>query len=585
VPAPTVSIETLQKNLLSDRYFRERRHPQWTDNYCLYRDTVIVNRLTQRQSVNVPLMKETIKTMLSRVDEPMDLDFEELDNDGAKELYINAFWDDVTQKNHLELQDTVDAKQVFLYGRTFRKLNILDGEFRIEVIDPQDVLVDRYVNPWDLESANHITHVGIYRTLAQVSMNPMYDGAALMRLKEFFATQQGLVKAGENSLIVADRNQRMQDMGVPDVENPIVGETYVELNETQIKVWHPDEMKLVVHVVVTANGTEILMDKPLRDILGVNFFTWTTWADDIERTDFWSDGIADIVRVPNQILNVYFSQLIENGILRGYGMHFYDATVPGHEGWSPVGYTPSPFGFYGLPGPPDKILQTIQIPELTSHMDEMQMMRTMVGTATAATPTESGGNQPDVKTLGALELMTEKAEERIKDLPKYARIHSSEMGDKFSKIVTSPLAAKLLKPVTLYKKGASGTYYEKTLKPSAFASKKGYKCKATQKSQQESDSLKEIQKLKIGAQQFPMNVPLQKILSDRMLSWLDLTPEEKKEVQDFQQQNPQSMLPQMPGMPGQGGPAGQPGPMPPGAGAPQMALPAPVAQPQPAYAQ
>jgi len=574
VPQPTISIETLQKNLLSDRYFRERRHPQWTDNYCLYRDTVIVNRLTQRQSVNVPLMKETIKTMLSRVDEPIDLAFEELDNDGAKELYLNALWDDVADKNHLELLDIVDKKQVFLYGRSFWKLNILDGEFRLEVIDPQDVLVDRYVNPWDLESANHITHVGIYRTLAQISMNPMYNGEAVTRLKTFFATQQGLVKAGENSLIVADRNQRMQDMGVPDVENPIVGETYVELNETQIKVWHPEEMKLVVHVVVTANGTEILMDKPLRDILGVNFFTWTTWADDIERTDFWSDGIADIVRVPNQILNVYFSQLIENGVLRGYGMHFYDSTAK--EGWSPVGYVPSPFGFYPFPGDPNKVLKQIDIPKLESHMEEMQMMRTMVGTATAATPTEAGGNEPQVKTLGALELMTQKAEERIKDLPKYARIHSNEMGDKFAKIVTSPLAAKLLKPVTLYKKGASGTYYEKTIKPSALASKKGYKCKATQKSQQESDSLKEIQKLKIGAQQFPMNIPLQEILGDRVLSWLELTPDEKKRVQDFQQQNPQSMLPQMPGMPAQGAPAG------PGAPA---ALPAPVAQPQPAYAQ
>ncbi len=571
MPQPTVSIETLQKNLLSDRYFRERRHPQWTDNYCLYRDTVIVNRLTQRQSVNVPLMKETIKTMLSRVDEPIDLAFEELDNDGAKELYLNALWDDVADKNHLELLDIVDKKQVFLYGRSFWKLNILDGEFKLEVIDPQDVLVDRYVNPWDLESANHITHVGIYRTLAQISMNPMYDGAAVTRLKTFFATQQGLVKAGENSLIVADRNQRMQDMGVPDVENPIVGETYVELNETQIKVWHPDEMKLVVHVVVTANGTEILMDKPLRDILGVNFFTWTTWADDIERTDFWSDGIADIVRVPNQILNVYFSQLIENGVLRGYGMHFYDATAK--EGWSPIGYTPTPFGFYPFPGDPNKVLKQVDIPKLESHMEEMQMMRTMVGTATAATPTEAGGVQPDVKTLGALELMTQKAEERIKDLPKYARINSNEMGDKFAKIVTSPMAAKLLRPVTLHKKGASGTYYEKTIKPSALASKKGYKCKATQKSQQESDSLKEIQKLKIGAAQFPMNIPLQEILGDRVLSWLELTPEEKKRVQDFQEQNPQSMLPQMPGAPGQGNPPA-PGPS-----------PAPVAQPQPAFAQ
>ncbi len=42
----------------------ESRHPQWTLNYELYRDTVIINRLTQRQSVNVPYMKKTLKTYL-----------------------------------------------------------------------------------------------------------------------------------------------------------------------------------------------------------------------------------------------------------------------------------------------------------------------------------------------------------------------------------------------------------------------------------------------------------------------------------------------------------------------------------------
>jgi hypothetical protein len=90
------------------------------------------------------------------------------------------------------------------------------------------------------------------------------------------------------------------------------------------------------------------MDKPLRDILGINEYTYVTWASDPERTAFWSDGLADVVRVPNQMLNVYFSQLIENGVLRGYGMNFYDATAK--EGWSPVGYVPLSFRLLPLPG-------------------------------------------------------------------------------------------------------------------------------------------------------------------------------------------------------------------------------------------
>ncbi|HEV7242868.1 MAG TPA: hypothetical protein VGQ36_26820 [Thermoanaerobaculia bacterium] len=61
-PAP-VTIDPIQVDLDADRRWRERRHPQWTENDQLYRDTDITNRLTQRQSENVPLMKATIRTL------------------------------------------------------------------------------------------------------------------------------------------------------------------------------------------------------------------------------------------------------------------------------------------------------------------------------------------------------------------------------------------------------------------------------------------------------------------------------------------------------------------------------------------
>jgi len=72
-----------------------RRHSQRTTNYELSRDTLISNRLTQRQSVNVPYMKETLKTCLSQTDSPPDLYFEEKGNDKQKELYVNEYWSDL----------------------------------------------------------------------------------------------------------------------------------------------------------------------------------------------------------------------------------------------------------------------------------------------------------------------------------------------------------------------------------------------------------------------------------------------------------------------------------------------------------
>ena len=41
---PTITIETVQKNLDADLRWRERRHQQWTENYQLYLSATIRNR-------------------------------------------------------------------------------------------------------------------------------------------------------------------------------------------------------------------------------------------------------------------------------------------------------------------------------------------------------------------------------------------------------------------------------------------------------------------------------------------------------------------------------------------------------------
>jgi hypothetical protein len=122
-----ITIDVIQKHYLSDRLWRERRHPQFTLNYELYRDTVIVNRLTQRQSVNVPYMKKTLKTYLTQTNWPVDNYYEDKGNDKQKELFLNAYWDECVDRLKLDILEEVDRKQEWLYGRTFAKLNMLDG--------------------------------------------------------------------------------------------------------------------------------------------------------------------------------------------------------------------------------------------------------------------------------------------------------------------------------------------------------------------------------------------------------------------------------------------------------------------------
>lgn len=57
-----VPLSTLDSILKGDRIYRERRHSEWTENYILYRYRVVTNRLTQRQSINVPYITTMIST-------------------------------------------------------------------------------------------------------------------------------------------------------------------------------------------------------------------------------------------------------------------------------------------------------------------------------------------------------------------------------------------------------------------------------------------------------------------------------------------------------------------------------------------
>ena len=449
-----ITVPTIQKHLDSDRRFRERRHQQFTVNYTLYRDTVIVNRLTQRQSVNVPYMKKTIKTYLTQTNWPVDNYYENQANDKQAELFLNEYWTACSERLRLDILEEVDRKQEWLYGRSFMKLNILDGWFHMEVIDPQDVLLDRYVNPWDICTGRRITHVGIYRTLSDVERNPLYDKAAITRLKEFFATKQGLMVSGQNSLIIADRTQRLTEMGVPDAIMPILGETYVELNEMQYKSWDEAKQEDVIMVCVTGNGNEILMDKPMRDILGVNIYTWASWAGDVERTDCWSDGGADSVRQLNLVANARWSQKVENGDLANYGMNFYDSTAK--EGWTPIGYDPAPFGFYPLPGKPKDVLSSVVVPPMPDVFDELNWIDGVIQGVSGATAVENGQNDPTDKsgqqTAQEIQILASKAKERAGNVSKYHKRYWEDIGNIFVALVMAN-GGDMTKP-KLYKKSA-----------------------------------------------------------------------------------------------------------------------------------
>ncbi len=518
---------------------QQRRHEDWRENYSLYRDRVFTNRLTQRQSVNVPLMKETIRTMLSKTDEFTDIYFESLSGDKQKEIFANAYWDYFYHIDNLELKDIVDKKQVGLYGRSIMKLNLFDGRPTVEVLEPYDWLCDRYADPADISNtANYQAHINIFQTISEIEKNPLYDQAAVTRLREKYAQAMGLALSEENVKALQAKNERMQDLGLFDVNNPQVGETYVEINEHYVRLWCEEDKDLRIFLRITADG-ELLFEKKLKDYLNIDFYPFITWADDIEKTDIWSDGLADIVRTPNNVLNSWYSQMVENRTLRNFGMHFYDATQ-GDGKWVPQSYDPAPWGFYPVAGNPNDVVKQVEIPDLSESMDEMNFVIGMVERATATTATEKGSETKGDVTLGEVKIMLANSNQRIVSVAKFYRLARIELGEKWYKFVMAN--EKWIKPVDLFKKSSvSGKYYKENVGTADWKDEVGYACKVISTAEREQKTIESITKLQAVSAMFPDNVPLKKILRKKAIDILDLTPEEQKEVMDFEPQAPTMM--------------------------------------------
>lgn len=543
--APVVVIDALTAKI--NAYYdggsraQEPRQPDWTESYMLYRDRVITNRLTQRQSVNVPLTKETIKTILSKTDEETKVYFESLSNDKQTEIFWNEYWKWTLEEDNFEVKDIVDKKQEALYGISTIKLNLFDGRGTFEVLEPQDVIFDRFADPSDIDgTAMYVCHRNIYRSISSLNANPAYAGAGLEALKTQYASAMGLMKAEQAHSEAQRRAERMQEMGQWDTENPAVGEAFVELREHYLKMWDEPTKKLRIKLRVTAAGnSNVLVEKWLDEVLGINFFPFVKWSDDIERTDMYPDGVGDICRTPNKVLNAFFSQLVENRTLRNFGMTFYDSTK-GNGAWIPQTYTAEPFGWYPVAGNPNDVTKRVEIEDLGDSMNEMNFIIGMVEKATAATATEKGVQQNGNATLGEIQLLQQSANARISSISKFYNRARKELGEKWYKMCEAN--ADKLKPVELYKKSAKGNMFKETFNPADWKDAVGFKCMVTTTGERDAKNLEEINKLNAVAQNFQGNPAFKSILQKKSLDLIDGLPaEDIAAVMDWEKKQAEAM--------------------------------------------
>ncbi len=529
----TAEMQRLLDERKSALELQMRKHEDWDDNYMLYRSKVKTNRLTQRQAVNIPLMKETLKTLLSRIDDPPNIDWKERGSDLVKQMIYQAVWDETMRANHAELIDVLDKKNVLMYGFSVKKLNPSPDGVRVSVLDPFDILIDPLTTPWDLDGARFIIHQNIFKTAREILADPSYDQAGKDELKIWVDTAPGITQGSVNKEEWEKKMERLKAMGVDQGDFGLFagGDRLINLSEHCTREWDASKKKFVRYVYVYADSTIKLKKQTLKAAIGVDdFWPYVKWAEDPENNDIYPDSVADLIRTPNKVLNVWFSQMLENRTLKNFQMHWYSPK----EGYIAQTYVPGPGKM--IPAPPgddiNKVIKPVEISGLDDTMAAIQAITQIVERGSGATAIEKGQPEKGEQTLGEIQILVGKANERTTAMAKFYRMSWYEFAWKWDRLMTAtaPTMIKLMKI------GKSGKAYPKTVTKGEWLSERGYEPIVRSSSEQEVESAKTIQKFMFLLAQFPQNMALKKISQTRMLELVDLTPEEITLIKEAEDQ-------------------------------------------------
>lgn len=516
--------------------FKQRRLQQWNENYELFRDKVTTNRLTQRQAVNIPIIRDTIQNWISKIDEPPELYFEtrgsgNKDKDG--ELVLNELWDQTFDTQKLDVLDNLEKKVVGLQGRSFKYLYMKDNRVKIAIVDPYDIDIDPRTNPLDLNSAQFFNHKHIFVPLRTILANPSYEQSAKAQLKVYLDSKQGLLEAARTDEEAQMRRQRLENLGAHNYDDYRASDVMIELNRSYKLLWNNEEKRFMRYLIVFAMDSVVLYKKPLKDAIGIEKLPYSTWGFDPDLNDMWSDGPADNVRTMNKVINMYFSQDLENRAYRNFGMYFYN-TLNGN--FVPRGFEAKPFGMYGVPGDPREVMQQMKIEPLGDTTNAIEYFKNLIQSSVAQTPTERGVQEKNDATLGEVQLSLQQSQTRQQVVAKQYRSAWKETGQIFYDLLDSNTRGQ----IKLFKKNKEGEYRSKMVGREHWFTPQGYECKVRLKSEKtESDDL-ELRKVAYIKNSFQTNPVALKIAKRKELELIGWTPEEVDEVLQAEEmsQNP-----------------------------------------------
>lgn len=375
--------------------YRHDREKQWQEAEDQYFNKK-KKSLKQRYNVPIPVVPGFVDTLLSKIDDPPTIKFEEGEEaDYSAVLKVNALYEQERQKldHDWDMIDLDGKKQAILYGRGINKFYAESKpkyHSCLETVDVYDFIADP-VGGGDLEKHRFVMQDNIFKSKEELKTGVdlySYDQSAVEKLIN--ATKEDTLLNNDNSY--RSKQNRIAAMNMDGLTYNYAGQSLYKMIEAGT-TYNGQRY----YVLFNYESGIILRCQPIEEVFKSGLWWFTSWATHRDLFNFWSKAPVDDILPLADMARILLNQELDNRLKRNFNQRAFDPNVfpnPAELTWKPDGLVAAKSGSSSMQPLANGMYQ-FETPELKGTINLVQYIDELLGQKTGITADAQGNSGQD----------------------------------------------------------------------------------------------------------------------------------------------------------------------------------------------
>lgn len=292
------------------RKHKKGRMKNWESNENMYYMRKKA-RSDSRSNVNLNKMHGYVRTILSKIDTPLDFKYlQGSEEDRKKARLLNALKDKDKSPEHgnWAMKDFLGKTQGVIYGRAiyeYHASSVNGYRSHLENVDAYNFLIDPSAGGVDIEKARYMGRAGIRKSKYELEQGKKSGLYLVRETNALIATD---AKGASTSEEEQAQENRYASLGNE------VSSKYIESADDRYRFWewYTTRDGKRYYMLLSEDFNTVIRVEELTNVFESNLWPFWTWAAFPDLAEFWTPSYCDVVRELFMAQDVSINQMLDN---------------------------------------------------------------------------------------------------------------------------------------------------------------------------------------------------------------------------------------------------------------------------------